>query len=354
MDRSLKGLIKFILFTFLLASCQKTRDPQSLVKPELPSSVEIIAESPVYGIPLIGPAAEGQAEISGMAWCGSNLILLPQYPHKYGEDGTGSLFSIRGSSLEDYLSGEVQEGIEPDLVEFHSGGIEKSIDGFEGFEAIVFEEDQFFVTIEARDEGKMAGYLYSGTVEGDCSRLILDEESIQSLNPQADISNLSHETLLIYHHNLYTIYEANGKNVNPDPVVHVFDLSLESRSEIGMPNIEYRVTDATEPNAAGEFWAINYFFPGDSSDLKPALDQLALDYGVGASHRDAEPVERLVKFVILDDGIALVDRTPIYLTLGQEDSRNWEGLVQFGKGFLLVTDKFPTTILAYVEEDVLE
>jgi len=161
---------------------------------------------------------------------------------------------------------------------------------------------------------------------------------------------LSHETLLIFHDNLYTIYEANGKNVNQVPVVHVFDLSLESRSEIGMPNIEYRVTDATEPNAAGEFWAINYFFPSDSSDLKPALDQLALDYGVGASHRDADPVERLVKFAISDDGITLVDRIPIYLTLRQEDSRNWEGLVQFGEGFLLVTDKFPTTILAYVEE----
>lgn len=350
MNRILKSLIKLIIIAIMLAGCQKTGEPQSLVKPELPSSVKILAESQVQEITLLGPASEAHAEFSGMAWCGSNLVLLPQYPHKFGEDGSANLFSIPESSLRKFISGEIENGIQPELIPFQTEGIEKLIKGFEGFEAIVFTEEGFYVTVEARDGGQMAGYLFAGSVEGSCERLVLDAESMQTLQPQAAIGNKSHETLVIFGDNLYAIYEANGINVNPGSVARVFDKSLQSRSEVDMVNIEYRITDAAEPDESGEFWAINYFFPGDSSDIKPALDQIALEYGVGESHRDAEPVERLVKFAISENGIILVDQPPIYLALGVVDSRNWEGLVRFGEGFLLVTDKFPTTILAHVEE----
>jgi hypothetical protein len=57
----------------------------------------------------------------------------------------------------------------------------------------------------------------------------------------------------------------------------------------------------------------------------------------------------LIEFRIDKDDVNLIDQAPIYLELLDEDSRNWEGIVRYGDGFLLVTDKFPTTILAYVE-----
>ncbi|MDY6846391.1 MAG: hypothetical protein SVP52_04585, partial [Chloroflexota bacterium] len=56
----------------------------------------------------------------------------------------------------------------------------------------------------------------------------------------------------------------------------------------------------------------------------------------------------LIKLRIGGRGVELVDQEPIFLELMEGDSRNWEGIVQFGEGFLLVTDRFPTTILAYV------
>jgi hypothetical protein len=170
-----------------------------------------------------------------------------------------------------------------------------------------------------------------------------------SIPPQADIGNISHETLFIYQEELYAIYEANGTNVNPDPEAHVFDLSLESHRTIELPNIEYRLTDAAQPDESGEFWAINYYFPGDASDLEPAPDQIAIEYGVGISHQNAEPVERLIKFRIDNNFVQFIDQEPIYLELLEDDARNWEGIVRYREGFLLVTDKFPTTILAYVE-----
>lgn len=285
-----------------------------------------------------------------MAWCDDDLILLPQYPDRLAVDGLASVFSIQKSDLEGYFSEESGEGVQPQQIAFHSGNLETMVAGFEGFEAIVFAGQDVFVTIEARQRDGMMGYLVKGAVEENCRGVKLDPETLVPLPPQADISNMSHETLVFFDERLFVIFEANGVNINPNSEAHVFDQSLKVHSTIPMPTVEYRITDAAVPDETGAFWAINYFFSGDASDLKPGVDQVAIEYGIGRSHRDAEPVERLVKFLIDDSGVHLVDQAPIYLELMAGDSRNWEGLVQFRDGFLLVTDKFPTTILAYVEK----
>lgn len=334
----------------ILTACQiRESGLTKAVKPTLLHSVKVLPEGEVQEIPLVGPASEARAEISGMAWCGEYLVLLPQYPDRFEEDATANVFAIPQNVLGDYFSGGFSGGITPALVPFDTGGMEGTIAGFEGFEAIVFIGLDFYVSIEARHADGMMGYLVKGYIEPGCSRLELDPNSLVSLPPQADIGNMSHETLAIYQDQLYAIYEANGVNVNPNPVAHVFDLSLESHTTVDLANIEYRLTDAAVPGSNGEFWAINYFFPGDARKLAPASDPIALDYGVGVSHQNKDAVERLIKFRIGDDGVRLVDQAPIYMELLDDDSRNWEGIVKYRDGFLLVTDRFPTTILAYVE-----
>jgi hypothetical protein len=72
-------------------------------------------------------------------------------------------------------------------------------------------------------------------------------------------------------------------------------------------------------------------------------------YGIGLTHQEQDQVERLLAFVIEEDGIKLVDQAPIYLEISGDEARNWEGIVRYKHGFLLVTDKYPSTILAYVE-----
>jgi len=330
----------------LVGACQRAA-------PIIPAEVEILPESPVREIALIGAASKIRAEISGMAWCGEDLILLPQYPNRFGNGDEAFVFKIPKTKIDDYLFSQSAKPIEPIWVGFESGDLEQSIKGFEGFEAIVFDGDQFFVSIEARQRGSMQGYLVQGSVEGDCEAFILEPKSIISVQPQADLGNMSDETLIVYGEQLYSVYEANGANVNPEPVAHVFDLYLEPLMEITMPNVEYRLTDATEPDAEGGFWAINYFFPGDTK-LKPALDQIAVDFGLGESHQNQNQVERLLPFQITEDGVRLADRPPIYLELAGEISRNWEGIVRYGDGFLLVTDLFPRTILAFVENGNVE
>ncbi len=314
--------------------------------PRIPDSIAILDEYPVLEIPLTGPAADAQAEVSGMAWCGDQLILLPQYPDRFSGNGDEIVFSIPESQIEAYLAGESSEPIQPGQIPFDSAGFSDLIHGFEGFEAIAFSGDMFFVTVEARQQGGMAGYLIKGTVEGDCSRLTLEPDTYVEIPLQADLGNMSDETILLYEDHVHTIYEANGLNVNPDPVVHVFDPSLSPVGEISLPNIEYRITDATTVDETGIFWAINYFYPRDTK-LKPAEDQIALDYGIGKTHQDEEQVERLIAFDFGEDGIQLAGLPPIYLEL-EGETKNWEGIVRYSHGFLLVTDEYPTTILAFV------
>ena len=318
--------------------------------PSIPRSVLIIEEWPVREISVDRLAFQARAEISGMAWCGEWLILLPQYPMMYGDgDAPGYVFSLPQSELDAHLSTEGDDSLVPELIPFDTKGIERLISGFEGFESLAFFQDQVFLTIESRQGDEMVGYLVSGSVNGDCEELILAQEEPIALRPQANLGNMSDETLVIFEDQLYTIYEANGVNVNPDPVAHRFDLSHNPAGTLPFPNIEYRITDATEANQAGEFWAINYFFPGDSK-LKPGFDRIAADHGLGESHQAEDQVERLVAFKIQEDGIVLVDQPPIYLSLSGAISRNWEGIVRYGEGFLLVTDEYPTTILALVEK----
>lgn len=308
-----------------------------------------VAEHPVTEMALDGPVAASRAEVSAMAWCGDQLVLVPQYPAKFQNDGQASVFAIPKAELEAYLDGSSTEAIEPAMIPFDDGGLKDEIDGFEGFESVTFDGDDVYMTVESHDGNKMVGFLVKGSVTGACEGIILDPESAALIEPQADLSNMTDETIIVYGGQIYTIYEANGVNVNPDPIAHVFNLDLEPLGTVSLPNVEYRITDAAVPDADGLVWAINYFYPGDTK-LKPGTDEIAVEFGLGESHQELEQVERLIALQITGEGITFAGLAPIYLELNTDydDSRNWEGLVRFGGGFLLVTDEYPTTILGYV------
>lgn len=304
-------------------------------------------ESPIIAIPLAGPAAQANAEISGMAWSGDTLVLLPQYPERFGEED-GAVFTIPKAEILAFLDGSSTQPITPRLIPFFAPGLQQKIKGFEGFEAIAFDGARVCMTIEA-SPGTMIGYLVCGEVSPELAEIRLDTNTLAEIPPQAALENMSDETLLIAGERLATIYEANGANVNAAPVAHLFDFNLQAQGTISFPNIEYRITDATPPDASGRFWAINYFFTGDTK-LKPAADPLAARFGEGVTHAQTLSVERLVEFQFTESGIALADTPPIALELlANGDERNWEALARLDqRGFLLATDKFPETILAFV------
>jgi hypothetical protein len=196
----------------------------------------------------------------------------------------------------------------------------------------------------------MMGYLVAGEMAPDLSQARLETESLVKNPPQLDWDNHSDEALLIFEERIYSLYELNGREINLAPKATLFDLDLRQTGRIPFPSIEYRITDAIQPDENGRFWAINYFYPGDS-ELSSERDLLATPPGGAASsHGRSQAVERLVELQITPGLIMLTDRPPIYLELLPDGTaRNWEGLAYWpGEGFLLATDKYPETILGFV------
>lgn len=306
------------------------------------------AEQPVTIVPLKGKITKRSAELSGLAWYGDHLVLLPQYPHRFAEGDTGSILAIPKERILAFLDGDRDSPIKPIRIAFDDGGLAGRIEGFEGFEAIAFDGDQAYLTIEARRWTTMVGYIVAGRMEADLSVLRLDPDSAREIPSQSGLGNISDETIVLTSDAVLTVHEANGARVNARPVASVFDRTLQAVSVMPFPTIEYRVTDATAVDSQGRFWAINYFYPKDRRKLQPAVDALSAPYGLGPSHARSETIERLVEFQVTAQGIVQTDSPPLQLELGA-DPRNWEGVVRLGdRGFLLVTDTHPDTILAFV------
>ena len=339
-------LVAFAILFFIAPAVQialATPTPRSTLAAPTPPLVP--TEHAVVTIPLIARVSINTAEYSGMAWYGDNLILLPQYPNRFGI-GDGALLSIPKADLLAFLDGKTTSPLIPRYVPLSAPGLTQRVPGFEGFESIGFIGDDVFMTIEAKP-GTMMGNLVKGKIASDLSRIQLDATTLLQIPPQAAISNFSDEAMVVAGNKLLTMYEANGAGANPQPVAHVFDFKPAAVGTLAFPNIEYRITDATPTDAANRFWAINYFFPGDVKIL-PLFDPLAQKFGKGLTHAQYPQVERLVEFQYSDAGITLTNTPPLQFVLPNADARNWEGIARLdNRGFLIVTDSFPQTILGF-------
>ncbi len=314
--------------------------PPKEVSPLTPS------EYPVTVSPLAGPAAHRNSEISGLAWYGDYLILLPQWPHLLDDQ----LFAIPRADILAFLNGQRTDPLAPIAIPFTAPDIQQKTPHYRGLEAIAFDGDRVYLIVEGSRRPPTMSLLMAGTMAPDLSGVSIDTGHFREIMPVVPIPNFSDESLLVLANRLLTIFEANGTNVNPRPMAHLFDFDLSPVGDIPFPHMEYRITDASTVDDRGRFWAVNYFYPGEIRQLAPAEDPLVVRYGRGHTHSDNLTVERLVEFQIGETGITLTDTPPLQLELRADGAaRNWEGIVRLGqRGFLLVTDRFPETLLAFV------
>ena len=353
MRRADRYLHLWLAAVLLLAGCLRPSPaPTAQLTPAeaTPSAlVESPGEIPVSIIPLAGPIAQSRAEISGMAWAGDRLVIVPQFPGRFPSAGYGSLFTLTEQQLREAVLAASLPALTPTALPFDDGGLSRSVRGFEGFEAIAFRGNQAFLTIESSTSGGMLGYIVTGTLAADGALLRLFPESLQPIEPQAPITNFTDETILVTDDRVLTFYETNGANVNPKPVAHAFDFGLTPLDPIPFLTVEYRVTDASALQPDGRFWVINYLYPGDVPKLNPASDPIAARFPLGATHRSAEQVERILALRYTEGQIVLEESPPIQLQLDPDEVRNWEALVVLQDlGFLLMTDLYPTTLLGFV------
>ena len=303
-------------------------------------------ELPVTRIPLGDVFGRPSAELSGLARLDDRIILLPQFPALFG----GYLFTLPVADIAAALRTRPTPELTPGLLAFDDGGLAQTLPGFNGFEAIAVAGDQVYATIENQRGG---GWVVRGALSADRGRIQLDPATVQPLPAQSGLTNIGDEALTVAPDGrVFTLHEANGVNVNPAPVAHVFAADLAPLGVAPLPPLEYRITDATSADDDGNFWAFNFYQRGEADTLQPGADALAAQYGEGATHSRNDTVERLVEMAITADGVALTAQPPLQLQLlGDLSPRNWEGLVRFQvdefDGFLLATDRFPTTILAF-------
>jgi hypothetical protein len=355
----MKTIFLMGLIISTLIGCTPKKENQTQEKTEKSENhtfiqKEILKEAQVQEIKLTGPIATPRAEVSGMTWYKEHLLLLPQYPYRFESEKGGKLFAIPKQELLNYIANiDTAEPITPIEIDFVVPESIRDIKGYEGFEAFGFHGDKVFITIEGKRKKGMMGFITSGQMAPDMSCLTLDDKKPVKIHPQAKIKNFTEETLLVTKDRVITIFEGNGKGINDKPQAHVFDFELNLIETIGVPNIEFRVTDATIPDESGGFWVINYFFPGNREKLNLKKDHYTIKYGTGESHLKYPHVERLIHLNHTGEKIRKVKRPPILMQLAP-NPRNWEGLVKLdNKGFLIIADEHPDTVLAFIAFQLL-
>lgn len=307
-------------------------------------------ETSIRYISLAGSLNNSLAEISGLTWYGDTLLMLPQYPDFGSGTSTGTNGVLYGLSRSDILSvvhGDTSEPQTAFEIPFSVEGSLDSIVGFQGYEACVVIGDVIYLTIESGLFGQGSnGYIISGTIAADLSSVVMDATTITELPAQNEFRNMGYEALTVVDGEIVAFSEVNGSVVE-ESMAYSLDASLSMVSSTQMGSLEYRLTDATAVDESNRFWVSNYFYPGERF-LLPESDPLIELCGEGETHSRLDHVERLVEFQFSETGIFLTDTAPLFLEL-EDESRNWEGIARLDElGFLVVTDKYPTTLLGFV------
>ena len=299
-------------------------------------------ETKVEEINLSGLITDRNQEISGMDWYQDKLFLLP-------ENLGGFLFTIPKIEILNSIRSNEKVPITPKKTRFKTPDYKNLINGFDGFEAIAFNGNKVFISIEAEHNDQMNSYIIWGDINPSTLDVSIDEDHLKWVDTPIQLDNISYESLLIYRNDVLMLYEANGSNLQQDVRQAVFSPSNKNITHMGFTNIEYRITDATKIDASNKFWSINYFWPGDKKLLKPGRDRILGKVRAGKSHSNSDAVERLIEFEIKNEKVTTSDQEPIQLVLNEEASRNWESIVRLDdKGLLIATDKYPKMILGFV------
>ena len=307
-------------------------------------SIALCKEINPISLILSEEASDKSLEMSGLTWANETLLILPQYPNRvkpiiYGIPKSVIINRINNKNIP----------IIPEEYQFDMNNLMSEILGFQGFEAICYVRGELYFLIEAEIGNQMSGYLVKGDIDIFRKIIKLETDRIEKIEVPKNINNMAFESLLYTRKSLWILFEMNGKLANQFPQIYRYSLSLNQMSEFIFPNIEYRITDFTEVSSDGRFWAINYHWPGEEIYFNDSYDIYKKKYGMGETHQKYEQVERLLEFRITKNKVIKTETNPIELLLEKDNPRNWEGLVKLDdKGFLIISDEHPKTILAFI------
>jgi hypothetical protein len=282
-------------------------------------------EYPVIEIPLSGALAAGDRAIAGLGWYGDTLIMLTEQ---------GRIYALPKSTITAYLDGGLRGPLYAPSISFDTGGVEGLAPRFEGFEGIAFAGDQVSVIVhgEVWEVPWQMTWLVRGSIAPDLSRITLDPQTMTRIQPQSPVPNYNGESVFTVGESVVTVHEIDDPTAVYQPVAHVFPAGGDATT-IPFPPVGYRITDVTQPDASGLFWALNTNQP-DIDPKERLADDLFGTFGMGLTHSQSEGVERLVALRYTESGIELAGEMIQLQIAGQP--RQWEGLARLdGRGWLL-------------------
>lgn len=287
-----------------------------------------------------------RVEVSSLAWWGDRLLLIPQQPHAAQPQFGPHWYMLDRAAIAAHLAGDDSTALSPERLPYLDDGILTSIEGWDGIEAVAVRGDRVVVSVEREARGRWGSVLVGGTLHHDPLRVQLDAARIVEIDGDSGRRNFSEEALVTLEDGVLTLHELNGRRVNPRRRAHHFGFDLEPLGAVRMAAVEYRITDATSIDPDGRFWVTNQYWPPEARWVHPVADSLA------TVRREAgQAVERIVALRRRGERIEF-DRSNgvIELELRADGVvRNWEGLVRWDStGFLVATDRYPRTILAFV------
>eukprot|EP01129_Flabellula_baltica_P010544 TRINITY_DN4470_c0_g1_i1.p1 TRINITY_DN4470_c0_g1~~TRINITY_DN4470_c0_g1_i1.p1 ORF type:complete len:223 (-),score=30.92 TRINITY_DN4470_c0_g1_i1:8-676(-) len=195
----------------------------------------------------------------------------------------------------------------------------------------------------------MHSYLISGEMVN--GSVVVYGESVREIDQPNNFRNKGHESLTLVDGGVMAIYEWN--EFGDSDTISFAVLFKEGREpmHIPFPSLSYRLTDSTEVDENNNFWMINFRYPWKDAPLSPRYKYTS---HLSDTHLQYPQIESLIHlhYDNTTQTITTLPTPPIYLQLTSK-IRNWEGLAklstQHHSGFLLATDKFPSTILSYIE-----
>lgn len=296
-------------------------------------------------IPLTAQLSDSKLEYSGICKSGSRIMLLPQYPEK------GLIYGLDSINILAFLTN--RSPYTPSVHKWKVKGLDdirKRIKGYEGFEAATQNREFLYCTIET-DANNDSCYLIRGLVKEDTidfdlkSLMPLLKRKRDKLGYKIAIDNAGFESLTYIptEEKLLALFEYN--NYPQRSMAFMIDLDFNRIDTIELQSIDFRLTDICVGND-DRVYAINHHYRGDYAAYEP--DTLISSNGKALNWT----IDNYTSILRLDWKEKGYITTPI-CTISPEGD-NWEGIIPFYEGFLLVTDEFPTSKLVYYPVDTFK
>ena len=177
----MKTFLVIALGLFFL-SCADSSADRNKYKNDLKEIIEV----EVVKLPLNEFTSDRNLEFSGLCWYKDYLVMLPQYPSKIKG---GNFFYLSKSNIIESIKN--QSPLEPKLIKVNLEGLEQ-YEGFgSGYEAVIFNKDTLFASIEYYKGDETVSLIVKGIIDSNKMTIDFDEKTLLELPNNSGLENFS-------------------------------------------------------------------------------------------------------------------------------------------------------------------